>query len=481
MIAVDLFAGGGGTSVAVRVAFGVHPIVAVNHDQHAIAQHTANFPETRHFREDVFTVDPLVATAGVRVDLLCASPDCKHFSKAKGGAPRDNGVRGLAWVVVKWARAILPAVIFLENVEEFVGWGPLDGDRLPIASRKGETFRRFVGRLRGLGYSVDWRILDAADFGAPSFRKRLFLVARRDQLPIRWPEPTHGPKRAQPWLTAADDVIDWSIPCRSIFGRRKPLAEATQRRIAEGVRRFVLTSAKPYLRVLTHGQRVRGIDQPLPTITAAHRGEFGLVAPVLINTRNGERKGQAPRCRSVERPLPTVTAQGSQGALVAAFMAKHNGSGERWNAAIGQGIDCPLHTITSRDTKALVAATLGSVEAEGAGVVAAFLLKYYSQGGQWSRADEPLHTIVTKARMGLVTVDVDGESYALVDIGMRMLEPAELLRGMMGSLAANYVTTGTKTQQIARIGNMVSPWPASATLRAQFEHSDGEQLPLAAK
>jgi DNA (cytosine-5)-methyltransferase 1 len=484
MIAVDLFAGGGGASEGIRRALGVAPVVAVNHDPDAVEMHAANHPDTIHLCESVFEVRPHEVTAGRRVDLLWASPDCTHFSRAKGGKPREKKIRGLAWIVTQWAAAVAPRVIAMENVPEFVTWGPLDDDGYVIEERKGETFREFVQRLERLGYHVEWRTLNAADFGAPTSRKRFFLVARRDGRPIVWPEPTHGPGRDQGWRTAAE-CIDWSVPVPSIFGRPRELAEATQRRIAEGIRRYVLTAARPFIVCLTHGGRLESIDAPLKTITTANGGERAIVAPTLIQCGYGEREGQAPRVLDLEAPLGTIVAGGNKHGLVAAFLAKHNGSGETWNAAIGQDAREPLHTITGRDTKALVAAHLtkfygtsvgadlgGPVptitrQGNHCGLVAAFLLKYYGQGGQWSAVDEPMHTIVAKARMGLVTVDIDGTTYALADIGMRMLTPRELARAQ--GFQDSYVLTGSKANQIARIGNSVPPPVVEAIVRAQFE------------
>jgi DNA (cytosine-5)-methyltransferase 1 len=487
MISVDLFAGGGGASLGIELATGYPPVVAVNHDPAAIEMHAANHPNTTHLCESVFDVKPRQVVGAVSVDLLWASPDCTHFSRAKGGKPRDKRIRGLAWVIVDWAREVHPRVIAMENVPEFRTWGPLDDEGQPIPERAGETFGEFVGALGELGYHVEWDVLNAADFGAPTARRRLFLVARRDGEPVRWPEPTHGPGRAHPYRAAAE-CIDWSIPVPSIFDRAKPLAEATQRRIAEGVRRYVLTSAKPFIVPVKSwgggGNGPRSIDEPMRTITTSKRGEFGIVAPTLINTRNGEREGQAPRVRDIREPAPTVTAKGSQGALVAAFLAKHYGG------VVGQPVDRPIGTITATDHHSPVAVFLdklhGSARAgqpidlpaptitaggeRGGGhaaLVAAFLLKFYSSGGQWSALDEPMHTIVSKARMGLVTVDIEGETYALVDIGMRMLQPRELLRAQFSpELADDYVLTGTKSQQIGRIGNSVPPLVVEALLRA---------------
>lgn len=465
LVAVDLFAGGGGASEGIRRALGRAPILAVNHDPAAIAMHAANHPNTVHLTESVFDVRPRSAVSS-SIDLLWASPDCTHFSRAKGGKPRKKEIRALAWVVVKWAREAAPRVICLENVPEFVTWGPLDEHGHPDKARAGETFREFVAALEGLGYAVGWRNLVAADYGAPTSRKRFFLVARRDGLPIVWPEPTHGPGREHPYRTAAA-CIDWSIPCPSIFDRKKPLAVATQRRIAEGLRRYVL-GGTPYVVRLPSGERV---------------------APYLTRT-DMTSDGRLRGLGAPGEPLRTLTTANGH-ALVAAFLAKH------YTGVVGHGVDRPLGTVTGQDHHSLVAAHLTkfygtstgatldgpmptvTAGAGGghAGLVAAVLCKYYGSGGQWQAIDEPLHTVVSKARFGLVTVTIDGEEYAIVDIGMRMLQPRELARAH--GFADSYVLTGTKTEQVARIGNSVPVDLVAAVVRAQFAAPyRGEQLAL---
>ena len=263
---VDNFAGGGGASCGIELALGRHVDHAINHDPEAVAMHAMNHPQTEHHCESVWDVKPLELTGGRPVGLAWFSPDCKHFSKAKGGKPRDKKIRGLAWVAMRWAAVVRPRVIILENVEEFQTWGPVLADGTPCPKRKGDTFRSFVRQLQEKGYAVEWRELRACDFGAPTIRKRLFLIARCDGKPIVWPEPTHGApgsagvlaKRLKPWRTAAE-CIDWTIACPSIFDRKRwskskkawvpapPLAEATQRRIARGLRRYVIDAAKPFV------------------------------------------------------------------------------------------------------------------------------------------------------------------------------------------------------------------------------------------
>lgn len=272
-ITVDLFAGGGGASTGIERA-GLRVDVAINHSPEAIAVHAANHPSAEHYQSNVWEVDPEVACRGRVVGLLWLSPDCTFFSRAKGGKPRSKRVRSLAWVAIRWARAVRPRVICLENVPEFEEWGPLDADNMPDPARAGLTFRVFVGKLRALGYHVEWRPLVAADYGAPTTRRRLFLVARCDGQPIAWPEPTHGRGRS-PWVPASE-IIDWSLPCPSIFARERPLAEATMRRIAEGVRRYVIETPRPFIvdgraaLITKHYGGVVGhsVAQTLGTVTA---------------------------------------------------------------------------------------------------------------------------------------------------------------------------------------------------------------------
>lgn len=480
-IGVDLFAGGGGWSEGFQMATGTPPAVAVNHDRHAIEMHTANHPESEHHQEDVFQVDPLKATRGRAVGWLHLSPDCTHFSRAKGSKPKLKKIRGLAWVGVKWAVAVRPRIISLENVYEFTTWGPLyqQGSNVGQPNRRlaGTTFRKFVAALEGLGYAVEWKLLNAADFGAPTSRKRLFLVARRDGLAIQWPKPTHGPGRSLPYRTAAE-CIDWSIPIPSIFDRKKPLADATLRRIAEGVKRYVLETKRPFLVNLTHGARAESINEPMKTITAAHRGEKAIVVPSLVQTSYGERKGQKPRVLDIHSPLGTVVAGGQKHGLVAA-MLKHYGG------VVGHEMERPLGTITSWDHHSLLACHVESMYSNSKGhpvdsplptmtagsnhhaLVAAFLAKYYKSDRHGQPLDEPLHTVPTVDRFGLVTITIEGEQYAIVDIGMRMLQPRELARAQ--GFSDDYILTGTKTQQVARIGNSVPPQFPAAIVAANLE------------
>ena len=257
---VDSFAGGGGASTGIEAALGRSPDIAINHSPQAIAMHRANHPETRHLTEDVHDVDPREVCGSRSVGLAWFSPDCTHFSRAKGQKPVKKKIRALAWVVIRWAKRVQPRLIILENVEEFQTWGPLAKDGRPDPARAGETFRAWLAQLVDLGYTVEIRSLVAADYGTPTTRRRLFVIARRDGVQGIWPEPTHGDGRPESWRPASE-IIDWSLPCPSIFDRRKPLAEATQRRIAEGIRRFVIEAAEPFIVPLTHqgGFRGRGV------------------------------------------------------------------------------------------------------------------------------------------------------------------------------------------------------------------------------
>lgn len=391
---IDSFAGGGGASTGIEMALGRSPDVAINHSEAALALHAANHPETLHLDSNIWDVDPLTVTGGRHVGLFWASPDCKHFSKAKGGAPRDRNIRDLAWVVVKWAEEARPDVICMENVEEFVTWGPVDDDGQPIKELSGVTFDLWVRRLKKAGYKVQWRELRACDYGAPTIRKRWFLVARRDGRPIVWPKPTHGDPasaevrkgKLQPWRTAAE-CIDWSLPCPSIFdssaevmekhGLRavRPLAANTLARVARGMKRYVLDAERPFIVNVTHGGRVEDLAEPIRTITGAHRGEKAIIVPSIQRFNSGA-TGQDMR-----DPLATITANSwikkPGGAaplgLLAPLLATMRNSQKPW-----QGADEPTHTIT----------------AGGAGLsVIAPVLTYAQQGGGNRAAELPHHTI----------------------------------------------------------------------------------------
>jgi DNA (cytosine-5)-methyltransferase 1 len=314
---VDSFAGGGGASLGMKVGLGREPDIAINHDREAIAMHAANHPGTKHYCEDIWKVDPREACRGRRPAFAWFSPDCKHFSKAKGGKPVDKNIRGLAWIVLVWAKTVKPRVIALENVEEFEDWGPLGPDNMPDRARRGLTFRIWKGKLEAQGYKVEVRELVAAKYGAATTRNRLYVIARCDGLPIVW--PTEGDGLALTWRRIAADCIDWALPTYSIFLTReeakqynvkRPLAENTMRRVYRGFEKFVMNNPRPYLMTLNHGggkwHRARGLDEPMRTLTGSHDAH-ALLSPYLAGV--GGRKGQSPET-GVDRPYHTITAKG---------------------------------------------------------------------------------------------------------------------------------------------------------------------------
>ncbi|RNM07778.1 DNA cytosine methyltransferase [Dickeya undicola] len=602
------FAGGGGSCEGIKRALGFEPHIAMNHNPVAMAMHAMNHPRTLHYPEDIFSVDPVVSTGGLQVLLGWFSPDCRHFSKAKGGTPVKKEIRGLAWVVLRWALAVRPRVLMMENVEEFRGWGPLvadgNGHLYPDAARAGETFRGFIGMLStgvphdhpaideaceflkiprngdeakrliaGLGYNVDHKELRACDYGTPTIRKRLFVVARCDGKPVSWPEPTHGdPKspavqtgKLSPWRTAAE-CIDWSIPCPSIFERTRPLAENTLKRIARGLERFVINNPSPFIVKCNHTStktkydcfRGQSLDEPLQTVTQTPG--YAIIQPfiagaggpkysakprgaekpmhTLVNTNHSAlitpyiaRIGQtgfggdrmaydakdplttvvskaehllvAPVIarqfgnsvgHGADEPNGTITAGGGgKSQLVSAFLAKHFGGNY---TGPGANLDEPAHTVTAVDHHALVTSNLikmrgtntgqhtdtplQTVTAGGNhfGEVRAFLIKYYGNEREGVDINDPMHTVVSRDRFGLVTVE--GVDYQIVDIGMRMLQPHELYAAQ--GFPPDYIidkdedgNTISKTDQVARCGNAVCPPVARALVQANLpEYCIGE-------
>lgn len=638
-IIVDNFAGGGGASTGIEMAIGRSVDIAINHDPNAVAMHTTNHPGTLHYCESVYSIRPKVATAGRPVGLAWFSPDCRHFSKAKGAKPVEKSIRGLAWIVIRWALDVSPRVMMLENVEEFKTWGPLlAAEMRPDPARVGETFQAFVGMLTtgipadhpalvecceflelspeskqaqrlvaGLGYDLDCRELRASDLGTPTIRKRFFMVMRRDDQPIVWPEATHGdPKSAAvlagklaPFRTAAE-CIDWSIAARSIFDRKKPLAENTLKRIARGIQRFVIDSADPFIvkcnHTTTRGKydcfRGQALGDPLQTITKTHG--FGLAVPHLTKFRTGatgqpvtdpvptvtagtsKRPGGnghalgiveaelAPflagnggseyqaKPRALNKPAHTILKQsrsclvapviarqfgasvghradepsgtitaggGGKSQLVSAFLAKHYGGNY---TGPGVGLDEPAHSVTTVDHHAVVAAHLmvnntghpgGSLESPAHtvttgnhhAVVASHLVKLRGTCRDGQRADEPMPTVTAggqhvgevkttlavedydeeRAQQVLAflkeycgpdstgLVEIDGVTYRIVDIGMRMLQPHELYRaqGFPDWYIIDRDYRGVKyakDKQIARCGNAVPPPFAEALVRANL-------------
>lgn len=515
-ITVDGFCGGGGWSTGFEFAIGRPVDIGINHDKYAIAMHKKNHPFTEHYNENIFEVDPYKATKGRPVGWAHFSPDCTHFSRAKGGTPVKKSIRGLAWVVTKWAGTVHPRIISMENVPEFMSWGSLCARRnkdgriyrmdgtlaekgtyvpyseqqlVPNKKKQGKTFKRFINVMKSFGYKCEWKILTASDYGAPTIRKRLFIIFRNDGKSIIFPNPTHGNPESEevksgkllPWHTAAE-CINWDLECPSIFERKKPLAENTLRRIAKGIQKFVIENPNPFIIQVNHGgDNFRGqeVDKPMPTITAKHG--FGIVAPTLIQY-HGEQSKNEVRGQILEKPLQTVDTANRYG-LVTAFMSKYFGGNYQ---GCGSSVDEPLHTITAVDHNALAAVHITQFNnhcigqkvdeplktitcGEGHfGEVRAFLIKYYS-GESGQKVNEPLHTIRTKYCFGLVTIK--GVDYAIVDIGLRMLTPRELYnaQGFPTDYEIEtdcYGNKYPKTKQVARCGNSVPPPFATALARA---------------
>lgn len=446
---IDNFAGGGGATAGIEQALGRHVDVAINHDPEAISMHTVNHPNTKHYCENIWEVDPVDVANGRPVGLAWFSPDCTHFSKAKGGRPVKKNIRGLAWVVIRWAAKVRPRVIMLENVEEFQDWGPLDKRNKPKKTKKGETFNQWKSNLEDLGYQVEYKLIKACDYGAPTIRRRLFLIARCDGLPIQWPEPTHG-QGLETYRTAAS-ILDFDIPCPSIFARKKPLAENTLKRIARGLQRFVFDNPKPFIvrigQTKWNGTGMQySIDDRLTTITS--KAEHCLVTAFMAKHFGG-----VTGCK-VDTPLPTILSKGYQTQLVTSHLMKMRNNG------IGQRNDEPLHTITSG----------GNHFAE----VRAFLLKYYGTNVGLP-CNQPLHTVTSKHRFGLVTIH--GEDYQITDIGMRMLQPRELYnaQGFPPDYIIDRGADGKriiKTSQVRMCGNSVSPNCARAIVAANLKGAD---------
>ncbi len=512
---VDNFAGGGGASVGIELAVGRPVDIAINHDPDAIAMHKVNHPFTTHYQESVWDIDPLKVTEGRPVGIAWFSPDCKHFSKAKGGKPVEKKIRGLAWIALRWAGTVRPRLIMLENVEEFMTWGPVRRGQ-PVKSKQGQTFRKFVSQLEALGYKVEWRVLRACDYGAPTIRKRFYLIARCDGMPIVWAEPTHGAGK-KPYRTAAE-CIDWSIPCPSIFGRKKQLAVNTQRRIARGLDKFVIKNPKPFIMQMNFENPPQDVDKPLSTQTTVNH--HILVTPSLVQYHT-ETSDKETRGQDIKEPLRTVDGSPRYG-INAVYLTKYF-SGEKQS---GADIEKPMPTITGIDHNAVVAANI---------------IHYYSGADHASKSDSPLSTVTTlprhylseshlcifqnnmdakamdeplptltqalkfgEARTYLCKIDtaqdlgnwekvrrllndyagysiaddeilileIDGTQYFIYDVGMRMLKAEELK--LAQGFPEDYVIDiesyiGKKyseAKQIARLGNAVCPPVATALIRA---------------
>ncbi|MEH2957815.1 DNA cytosine methyltransferase [Candidatus Merdisoma sp. JLR.KK006] len=533
---VDNFAGGGGASTGIEIATGYSVDIAINHDPEAIRMHKTNHPHTRHYCESVWDVDPVKVCNGHPVALAWFSPDCKHFSKAKGGKPKDKNIRGLAWVALRWAGLVRPRVIMLENVEEFKTWGPLNRGHRPIKAKQGDTYQKFIQQLNDLGYEVQTQELVAADYGAPTMRKRFFLIARCDSRPIIWPEPTHGPRDSKqvkdgllkPYIGAYTQ-IDFSKPCPSIFDSKKeiwekygiraqrPLAENTMRRIAKGLQKFVLENIEPFLIQVNHGggddRRLKDLKEPMPTMTG--KNGFGVVQPYI--TMIGQTGFAQDRSKDIREPLTTIVSKnehclaeailspyimcnnannvggdiknglptittGNRNFLMAPTLIQYH-SETSGKEVRGQTMKDPIMTVDGSNRYGLAVSFLSKFYKSGTGQdireplhtitcspghfgeVRAFLIKYYGQGiGQ--DIQEPLDTIPTHDRFGLVTIK--GTDYAIVDIGLRMLEPHELYgcQGFPDDYIIDHDYAGKsypRSEQVKRCGNAVCP-PIPAAL-----------------
>lgn len=427
---IDLFAGGGGASVGIEMALGRSVDIAINHDPAAILMHKTNHPDTLHLTEDVFNVDLQKYVNGRHVALMWASPDCTSHSKAKGGQPRSKGLRILPWAVFKHAKIVKPDVIVMENVEEIQQWGPLDANGHPIKARAGESYWQFINAMKSIGYEFNSKELIAADYGAPTTRKRWYAIFRRDGRRIVWPAPTHS-KTGEPKWIECGQFIDWSYLGKSIFCRKKPLAEATQRRIANGIRKYIIENNHPYI--------VKNKD----------------AVAYIIQYHAEQKKGDC-RGQTLDEPIKTIDTSNRYG-LVTVFITS----------------DEPLHTITTSQGHF--------------GLVSAFLVKYYGTGCGQTLGD-PLSTVTTKDRFGLVTIplNIDGQAYIISDIFLRMLKPEELK--LMQGFPRDYIidrdynwNSYSKSEQVARIGNSVVPAVAKAIIEANCGYlkvGDREPTPI---
>lgn len=500
---VDNFAGGGGASTGIELATGHNVDIAINHDPEAIRMHKTNHPDTKHYCESVWDIDPVKVCGGHPVALAWFSPDCKHFSKAKGGKPKDKNIRGLAWVACRWAGLVRPRVIMLENVEEFKTWGPLNRSHRPIKKKVGRTYEKFISQLQNLGYDVQTRELIAADYGAPTMRKRFFMIARCDGRPIIWPEPTHGPSDSEAvregrlkLYIGAYTQIDFDRPCPSIFetseeikkkyGIRavRPLAQKTMDRIARGLKKFVLDNPEPFIIQCNHGgeRRPNDIREPMPTITGKHG--YGIVEPHMVQI--GQTGFAKDLSKDVRKPLTTIVSKNEHCLIIPTLIQYHS---ETTQAEVrGQTIKDPIMTVDGSNRYGLVVSFLSKFYKSGTGQdereplhtitagdghfgeVRAFLTKYYGDGVGQDISD-PLDTVTSKDRFGLVTIrSVD---YQIIDIGLRMLEPSELYgcQGFPDDYIIDHDYAGKtypRSEQVKRCGNAVCPPIPAALVRANL-------------
>lgn len=538
-IIVDNFAGGGGASTGIELAMGRRVAIAINHDPDAIRMHRTNHPYTEHLQASVWDVDPVAECRGRPVGLAWFSPDCKHFSKAKGAALVDRKIRGLAWITLRWAAKVRPRVIILENVEEFQTWGPVRKGK-PVKKLAGTTFRKFISQLESLGYTVEFRELVAADYGAPTSRKRFYLIARCDGKPIVWPKPTHSKTGADglpKWRSAAE-IIDWSLPCPSVFASKseimeryglkavRPLAKNTMRRIIRGVDKFTIRSGKPFIVECNHsgGGHIAPVGDAYKTITAKHTG--GIVAPSLIQYHTEQT--ESVRASGLGAPINTVDASNRYGLTCANLVEYYTG---------GRPLDITdaMHTVTSHDREAVVAAHIakyyGGVVVEKVGeplltvtaidhnaVCTAHVVKFKGDNlGHGMK--EPMQTVTTSAgefaecvaymakmrggdKLGhwpeirallneycgytlaedeVLLLEISGALYYIADIGLRMLSPRELYDAM--GFPADYIIDHDylgneykKSAQVARCGNAVCPPMATALVRANLPEWCGAEI-----
>lgn len=518
-IIVDFFAGGGGASTGLEMGLNRPVHVAVNHNPKAISMHEANHPHAKHYVQDVFAVDPVEICDGYQVGWFHASPDCTHHSQAAGGQPRKKEIRDLSWVVLKFAGKVKPDVISLENVEQILNWCPLIAKRdkatgrvitlekievngkkvhrvaepgehvprdnqflVPDPRKKGRTWKHFVHSLERLGYVVEWKKIIAADYSAPTIRKRLFMVARCDGQAIVWPEATHAkkPKRGQKKWREAAECIDFSDLGNSIFDRPKPLVDATLRRVARGMKKLVLDAKKPYIvknAVPFIGRDFNtsfghAITEPLSTTTAGYGGHSSLVSPIIAPFLTEFANASHQRNWGIFEPLTTICAQvkgGHHGLVSAVFTQAYYGEKSETDHR-ANSLNSPLNTITTENRHSLVSATLSKENLNDALRVAAFLINYYGNGDARD-ITAPIDTLTTKDRLALVTVWVKGEPWVIVDIKMRMLYPRELYtaQGFPQSYIIDRGHDGkplTKTEQVHMCGNSVSPEPMAAIARA---------------
>lgn len=517
-IIVDSFAGGGGASTGIELALGRIVNAAINHDPAAIRMHEANHPHTEHYQASIWDVDPETVCRGRPVALAWFSPDCKHFSKAKGAALVDRKIRGLAWIVLRWAAKVRPRVIILENVEEFQTWGPVRKGK-PVKELAGTTFQKFVGQLRALGYTVEWRELVAADYGAPTTRRRLVLIARCDGRAIVWPERTHAPRgsaevrsgKLLPWRSAAE-IIDWSLPCPSIFATKdeirerygisavRPLADNTVRRIIRGVDKFTIKSGAPFIVECSHSGDVHvapltmtntsnsagaPVSEPMNTVRTGGGGGQMLLSPSLIQYHT--EKTESARAAGLDKPICTVDASNRYG-LTCANLVEYYSAGRPLDAQE------PMHTVTSHDREAVVAAHVVKYKRDEVGTRPSEPLPTQTAGGVFGCCKAVLCKIGTSERLyywpqirdllnrycgyalgtdDLLLLSIGGVLYYIADIGLRMLSPRELYNAM--GFPPDYIIDHDaggkpypKTQQVARCGNAVCPPMAAAVVAANL-------------